>query len=639
MAPTGTTQGDFQANATGRYEPFLQAIDTRLEEKLGARYQRVGTAQGTVFSVWAPRAKQVCVVGDFNHWTPNKDPLFLIPDGQIWSTFVPSASPGARYQYLITDTNGTTHRKSDPMATASAPLPDHASVIPSPEPFSWNDDFWMLRRDLTAWAHEPISIYELHLGSWRKPYPQKKNTPTYRNIAQALVDYIKSLGFTHVLFMPLLEHPFDGSWGYQVTGYFAPTSRYGNPEDLAYLVDTLHRNGIGVLFDWVPAHFPKDDFGLAQFDGQPLYENPCPQQGNHPDWGTAIFDYGNPQVQSFLISSALSWFRRFHFDGIRVDAVASMLYRDYSRPSGDWTPNVEGGRENLEAVQFLQLLNHQISEEFPSALKLAEESTAWPGVTRSIAEGGLGFDLKWNLGWMHDTLAFASKPPSERSNAYHELLLPAQYQGSENYCLPFSHDEVVHEKGSMLGKIPSTDRSTQIRTLRALYTWQWAWPGKKLLFMGSEFGQPGEWDHQSELDWPCSLQESHQGITDLITELNRLYRAHPRWGQSDGKQTRFEWLVANDPWRSVAAFVRYTFLDEPALICITNFSDAVHERYLVPLPFKSEWVITLSSDATATSKSTSECQATTLEDGNLALRLSLPALTTIILTPIAEKDL
>ncbi|MBT5709074.1 MAG: 1,4-alpha-glucan branching protein GlgB [Verrucomicrobia bacterium] len=626
------------------FDLFNQGIDSDLAEKLGAHQIQVNGLQATRFRVWAPAAKQVAVIGDFNDWNRTADPLFPVAQSGIWTTIVMNLSPGTRYQYCVLDQENQWTAKSDPFGKAFARLPDHSSLVTAPLEFKWHDELWLDRRQSTDWLREPISIYELHLGSWMITSEPAEDVPLYRNIAEPLIDYLCRLEFTHVLFMPLMEHPFGGSWGYQVTGFYAPTSRYGSPDDLAYLVDQLHRHGIGVIFDWVPAHFPKDPFGLNRFDGSPLFEYACPKQGQHPDWGTAIFDYNKPQVVSFLISSALAWIRDFHFDGIRVDAVASMIYRDYSRPSGDWTPNVDGGHENLEAVRFLQSLNQHIGDRHPGVIRIAEESTAWPGVTRSQDQGGLGFDFKWNLGWMHDTLAYFSQPEEKRQQVHTQFTLPSLYQHTENYCLPFSHDEVVHEKKSMLNKMPGATLEVKARHLRALYAWMWAWPGKKLLFMGAEFGQLNEWDHNDFIGWNRIKDGLQQGLQQLVARLNRGYRNHPSLSDTDHKASTFHWLVADDTEHGVFAFARISQQPQHTIVSIGNFSSRSHEAYRIGIPTAGEWLVSMNSSWTtfqgdqspASQKFQSEALPARAQPHSLSI--NLPDRTTLHLRPVVDLE-
>jgi 1,4-alpha-glucan branching enzyme len=624
------------------FDLFINHIDPDLGEKLGVHPILVNGLEATRFSVWAPAAKQIAVIGDFNDWNTESDPLFPIAESGIWTTVVMGHSKGCRYQFLILDQEGQLTTKSDPFGKEFARLPDHSSMISATTESVWHDELWMNRQQSTDWLNEPISIYELHLGSWPSVERRSTEEPLYRSIAEPLIDYLCRLEFTHVLFMPLMEHPFDGSWGYQVTGFFAPTSRYGTPEDLAYLIDQLHQHGIGVIFDWVPAHFPKDSFGLSQFDGSPLFEYACPKQGQHPDWGTAIFDYGKPQVVSFLISSALAWIRDFHFDGIRVDAVASMIYRDYSRPSGDWTPNVQGGNENLEAVKFLQSLNQHIGERHPGVLRIAEESTAWPGVTQPHDQGGLGFDLKWNLGWMHDSLTYFRKPEDERRSFHSQLTLPSLYQSTENYCLTFSHDEVVHEKGSMLNKMPGPTLEIKARHLRALYAWMWAWPGKKLLFMGAEFGQLNEWDHMGSIEWESATDVPHRGIQQLVTSLNQTYRTHPSLAATDHKPECFYWLIDNDVENSVFAFARQPQDSQHSFVAIGNFSSRTQLAYRIGVPCAGKWRVSMNSSWTqfqgdqVDSEQTIQAEAKPEHSQPYSLSIDLPDRTTLHLSPLVE---
>lgn len=579
------------------FDAFLNRCDPWIADRLGVHPVTLDNGPGFRFSVWAPKAKQISVVGDFNAWEAGIDPLFPNDRTGIWQSIAPGARAGQRYQYRIIDCDGQVRFKSDPFARHFASLPDKASLIHSQPQHEWRDSRWISARAQQSWLKSPITIYELHIKSWGHPAVGEIDGPLYQTIADPLIAYLKRMAFTHVQFMPLMEHPYDGSWGYQVTGYFAPTSRFGTPEDLKVLIDRLHQHGIGVILDWVPAHFPNDAPGLARFDGTPLFEYACPKTGQHPDWGTSIFDYNKPAVLSFLISSALTWLRDFHFDGLRVDAVASMIYRDYSRPSGDWVPNVDGGRENLEAVHFLRTLNELVGQEFPGVLRIAEESTAWPGVTAPLDDGGLGFDLKWNLGWMHDTLSYCRQTEQGRRASAAQLSLPALYQASESYCLPFSHDEVVHGKGSMLGKMPGSSIKPQADHLRALYGWMWAWPGKKLLFMGSEFGHRAEWNETEKLDWEEIGNPAHRGIQELVRQLNRDYRNDPERGITDSQFSAFRWLINEDPQGTVFAFLRLATDTRSALICISNFSDIERKGIRIGIPFTCRWKIKLNTSA------------------------------------------
>ena len=624
------------------FQAFRSGYDVSIHEKLGSHPVPGTSGRARRFSVWAPRALQVSLVGDFNGWNRSIDPLFPLADTGVWSTVAAGPKAGDRYQYAILCPDQTRVFKSDPCATRFANLPDHSSVVSDRFQFDWNDQDWLQRRASCDWLTTPISIYELHLGSWRNPTIDSSHATSYRSIAQPLVNYLKDSGFTHVLLMPLMEHPFDGSWGYQVTGYFAATHRYGYPRDLASLVDTLHRHGIGVLFDWVPAHFPKDEFGLWRFDGSPVYEYSAVREGEHPDWGTAVFDYNKPQVVSFLISSALYWLREFHFDGIRVDAVASMIYRDYSRPSGDWVPNVKGGRDNLEAIDFLRTLNTEIGERHPGVIRMAEESTAWNGVTAPVEAGGLGFDLQWNLGWMHDSLAYFTTPVPARKRTRSQLTLPALYQESERYCLPFSHDEVVHLKGSMLAKMPGPNHRIQADHLRSLYTWMWAWPGKKLLFMGSEFGQITEWSNATPLQWELLRTPPHAGIQRLIRRLNAFYRDHPTLAATDHDHSTFEWLQGDGGESETFAFMRRSSHPRHTLVCVGHFSDTPLNAMPVGIPSAGPWEICLDSSWTDF-QGTHAPLSTTLSARSIphhhhafSLSLDLAPRSTLYLCPVAS---
>ena len=628
-----------EAHVTGLDPASLRAfkhdLDPALHTKLGSHLLAYQGQVFTRFSVWAPAARQVSVVGDFNEWNAAQDPLFPIEDTGVWSTLIPGSLQDQRYQFSIIGPDGQSLLKTDPFANRFASTTDRSAIVASPIDYPWRDQPWLHQRSGIDWKRSPISIYELHIGSWKRSGHPNDQAASYRTMAEPLARYLTELGFTHVLFMPLMEHPFDGSWGYQVTGYYAATHRYGTASDLAFLVDTLHQHKIGVLFDWVPAHFPKDAFALYQFDGSPCFENPCPQQGNHPDWGTAIFDYNKPEVLSFLISSALYWIQTFHFDGIRVDAVASMIYRDYSRPSGDWTPNVEGGNENLEATRFIRLLNDQIAAKAPGVIRIAEESTPWPGVTKDTAAGGLGFDFKWNLGWMHDTLAYFTQNQEGRSRSRWQLTLPASYQHQENFCLPFSHDEVVHGKASMLNKMPGEDIESKAAQLRALYAWMWAWPGKKLLFMGNEFGQPTEWNYNRELEWDCSLQAPHRGLQRLVTRLNTLYHQHSALSYSDSDTDRFSCPTPSDQESEVFRFTRLGDVKEDTLICIGNFSSLAVKDYRLGVPAEGPWSIKLNSSWTQFDGSTPPgetplpSQARPCQEQAHSVTLNLPAHSTL----------
>ena len=566
----------------------------KLWEVLGARFQP--EAAGTAFAVWAPNARGVRVIGDFNHWDGRPHPMRSLGSSGVWELFVPDARPGMRYKYDICGPDGTWRRKADPMATLAERPPATASVIFA-SGYQWQDQYWLAARVGWDALRSPVSAYEVHIGSWRPGL-------SYSELADQLADYVTEMGFTHVQFLPVAEHPFGGSWGYQVSSYYAPSARYGTPDDFRYLVDRMHQAGIGVIVDWVPAHFPRDEWALARFDGTPLYEHPDPRRGEHPDWGTYIFNYGRAEVRNFLVANALYWLEEFHIDGLRVDAVASMLYLDYSRKAGEWTPNALGGRENLDAVSFLQEVNATCYKTAPGIMMIAEESTAWPGVTRPVHLGGLGFGLKWNLGWMHDTLGYMSRDPVFRHYHQNDLTFSMMYAYSENFVLPLSHDEVVHGKGSLLQKMPG-DEWRRYAGLRALLAYMWAHPGKQLLFMGSEFGQDAEWSEQAGLDWPALSYRPHAGVQRLTADLNRFYAATPALWRRDSNPAGFSWIDANDAAGNVLSFLRFAGdADGPAgqsgaqvVACIANFSGEPHYAYRIGLPEAGRWREVVNTDA------------------------------------------
>jgi len=546
-----------------------------------------GPVTGTSFAVWAPNAQAVRVVGDFDYWSGRAFPMRSMGGPGIWELFIPGVGDGCRYKFQILGADGEWRDKADPMAFATEVPPATASVVFTSS-YSWNDEAWLTSRAETAWHAAPMSIYEVHLGSWRLGLD-------YRQLAEQLVDYVRDTGFTHVEFLPVAEHPYGGSWGYQVSSYFAPTSRFGSPDDFRHLVDALHQAGIGVIVDWVPAHFPKDSFALARFDGTPLYEHADPRRGEQPDWGTYVFNFGRSQVRNFLVANALYWLEEFHIDGLRVDAVASMLYLDYSRKAGEWLPNVHGGRENLEAVAFLQEMNATVYKRVPGVVTIAEESTSWPGVTRPTHLGGLGFGFKWNMGWMHDTLGYVQHQPVHRQYHHHEMTFSMVYAYSENYVLPFSHDEVVHGKGSLLNKI-SGDRWQQMATLRALYAFMWAHPGKQLIFQGSEFAQGGEWSEGRTLDWWLLDGADHAGVHRVVSDLNRQYRGDRALWSQDTLPAGFDWIDANDASGNVFSFLRWGD-DGSVLACVVNFSPVPHEHYRLGLPRAGRWEEAINTDA------------------------------------------
>jgi len=569
----------------------------RAYDKLGARLDRLDSAKGVHFSVWAPNAAKVSVIGDFNGWQQSATPLNRREDDSgIWEKFVPGIREGALYKFHITSRyDGFVTDKSDPYALQTETPPLTASIVRDPQ-FSWTDRDWMMRRAHANGLNAPMSIYEVHLGSWRRVPADGYRPLRYREIAVELAAYVVEMGFTHVELLPMMEHPFYGSWGYQVTGFFAPTSRYGSAEDFMFLVDHLHQNGIGVILDWVPSHFPSDGHGLAYFDGTHLYEHADPRQGFHPEWNSAIFNYGRAEVRDFLASSALFWLDKYHADALRVDGVASMLYLDYARPSGEWIPNRFGGRENLEAVSFLKSLNEAAYREYPGIQMIAEESTAWPMVSRPTHLGGLGFGLKWNMGWMHDTLDYFTQDPVYRKYRQNQLTFGMWYAYSENFVLPLSHDEVVHGKGSLLGKMPG-DEWQQFANLRLLYGYMWGHPGKKLLFMGGEFGQKREWQHDESLEWHVLQYPLHAGMRNWVRDLNAFYRNEAALYAQDYSRGGFEWVDCNDAQNSVVAFLRRGEQPADLVLVVCNFTPVVRENYRIGVPRGGFWRECLNSDA------------------------------------------
>ncbi|WBB81605.1 1,4-alpha-glucan branching protein GlgB [Micromonospora sp. WMMD882] len=556
----------------------------RLWEALGARAHDGGVA----FAVWAPNARGVRVVGEFTGWGPDDGwPMRSLGSSGVWELYVPGAAVGHRYKYRILGADGRWRDKADPMAAYAEVPPATASVVHR-STHRWGDAEWLARRARRQPHQEPMSVYEVHLGSWRPGLG-------YRELAEQLTAYVTELGFTHVEFMPVMEHPFGGSWGYQVTGYYAPTSRFGDPDAFRHLVDTLHRAGIGVLLDWVPAHFPKDEWALARFDGTPLYEHPDPRRGEHPDWGTYVFDFGRREVRNFLVANALYWLDEFHVDGLRVDAVASMLYLDYSRGEGQWAPNQHGGRENLEAIAFMQEVNATVYKHHAGVVMIAEESTAWPGVTRATSGGGLGYGFKWNMGWMHDTLLYTSKDPIYRQHHHHQLTFSLAYAFSENYVLPISHDEVVHGKGSLVAKMPG-DTWQKLANVRALLAYMWAHPGKQLLFMGCELGDEREWSEERGLDWYLLHDPARAGVQRLVKDLNAVYRATPALWAQDTDPAGFRWIAGDDVVNNTASFVRIA-PDGSTLVCVVNFSARPLPDYRVGLPSGGVWTEVVNTDA------------------------------------------
>ncbi|WP_281915420.1 1,4-alpha-glucan branching protein GlgB [Caldimonas thermodepolymerans] len=570
---------------------FREGTHARLHEKLGCHLDPGGGAR---FAVWAPNASAVSVTGEWNGWSPGADRLAPRPDGSgIWEGHAPAARHGQVYKYRVHGQGGYVVDKADPFAVHAEVPPATGSRIWSLD-HEWQDEGWMRTRAARNALDAPVSIYELHAGSWRRADGQPLG---YRELAHALAEYVQAMGFTHVELLPVTEHPFYGSWGYQTTGYFAPTARYGTPQDFMYFVDHLHRHGIGVLLDWVPSHFPTDEHGLQYFDGTHLYEHADPRQGFHPDWNSSIFNYGRLEVRSFLLSSALYWLDTYHLDGLRVDAVASMLYLDYGRRPGEWIPNVHGGKENLDAIDFLRELNRAVYREHPDVMTVAEESTAWPMVSRPTHLGGLGFGMKWNMGWMHDTLSFMKEDPIHRMYHLGRLSFSLVYAFNENFVLALSHDEVVHGKGSLLSRMPG-DPWRQFANLRALYGYMWTHPGKKLLFMGGEFGQRREWTHEGELDWHLAQLPDHGGVQRYMQQLNRVLREEPALHEVDFEPAGFEWIEANDTESTVIAFLRRGKAAQAAtLLVVCNFTPEPRTRYVVGVPAPGHWREIVNSDA------------------------------------------
>jgi 1,4-alpha-glucan branching enzyme len=569
----------------------------RIYEKLGAHVGERDGAAGTHFAVWAPNAKQVSVIGDFNEWRPNQHRLQSRGSSGIWEGYIPDVGPGALYKYAIDSRYGNYRvDKADPCGFAAEIRPLTASKVWDLSDYSWNDGNWLSERGRIHALSAPISIYEMHLGSWKRVLEEGNRWLSYRELAHQLAEYVRQMGYTHVEFLPVSEHPFDGSWGYQTVGYFAPTSRFGTPADFMYLVDTLHQHGIGVLLDWVPAHFPRDEPGLGFFDGTHLYEHSDPRKGEQRDWGTFVFNYGRREVSNFLISNALFWLDKYHVDGLRVDAVASMLYLDYGRKPGEWIPNEHGGRENLEAVAFLRRLNERVYAEFPDALIMAEESTSWPMVSRPTYLGGLGFGFKWDMGWMHDTLAYLGLDPVYRKYHHIQLTFRMLYAFSENFVLPLSHDEMVYGKGSLLTKMPGDDWQ-KFANLRLLLGNLFAQPGKKLLFMGGEFGQRREWDHDASLDWQLLEDPQHRGIQRWVRDLNTLYRGETALHRLDCDPAGFEWIDCDNAEESTIGFLRKGKTEDDLLLVACNFTPVPRHNYRIGVPLGGRWEEILNSDA------------------------------------------
>ena len=571
---------DLYLIAEGRHEQLWKA--------LGAQVKRdeSGALLGTAFSVWAPNAHAVSLIGDHNYWDRNTHQMHRLGSSGIWEIFIADIGAGTKYKFAVCGIDGRWVDHADPMARATEIPPLTASVVEE-STYQWNDSEWIAQRSQFQSWRSAVSVYEVHLGSWKLGL-------NYRELAVELVEYVKAQGFTHIEFLPVTEHPYGPSWGYQVTSFFAPTSRFGSPDEFKFLVDALHAAGIGVILDWVPAHFPKDEWALAKFDGTALYEHADPRLGEHPDWGTLIFNFGRNEVRNFLVASALYWLTEFHIDGLRVDAVASMLYLDYSREEGQWLPNKHGGRENLEAVQLLQEATSTAYKTHPGIMMIAEESTAWSGVTGDTSGGGLGFGFKWNMGWMHDTLQYLQQEPIHRMYHHDEITFSILYAWSENFMLPLSHDEVVHGKGQLVNKFPG-DRWQKLATLRALYGFMWAHPGKKLLFMGSEFAQNDEWNESAGLQWYLTEFAEHQGVQKVVADLNATYKQTAALWEKDTNPEGFSWLVGNDGAANIVAFARWDD-HATALVSVTNFSPVPHESYQLPFPSAGTWAEVLNTD-------------------------------------------
>ncbi|MGV2104457.1 1,4-alpha-glucan branching protein GlgB [Agrobacterium vitis] len=619
---------------------IAEATHYDLARTLGANPREMDGVAGVGFAVWAPTAQRVSVVGDFNSWDGRRNPMRLRQSGGIWELFIPGLGPGERYKYELIDAQGNVlPQKADPVAKASEAAPGTASIVASNAPFAWTDQAWMTRQNADAAAREPISIYEVHLGSWLRIAEDGNRWLDWVELSQRLVPYVKSMNFTHIELLPITEHPFGGSWGYQPLGLFSPTGRYGTPEDLAYFIDRCHASGVGVLLDWVPAHFPTDVWGLARFDGSALYEHEDPREGFHRDWNTLIYNLGRKEVKGFLIASAFEWLEHFHIDGLRVDAVASMLYRDYSRNDGEWIPNQFGGRENLESVEFFKHLNSVVHSRCPHALMIAEESTAWPGVTKSPEDGGLGFDFKWNMGWMHDSLSYIEEDPVYRKYHHGTMTFSMVYQYSERFVLPLSHDEVVHGKGSLLGKMPG-DHWQKLANLRAYYGFMWAHPGKKLVFMGCEIGQDIEWNHDQSISWDLLDRPDHAGVQTLVAKLNGLYQQEKALQFSDLDPSGFEWAIADDAENSVIAMLRYDENRENCILAISNFTPILRHDYRVGVPRQGRWMEIFNSDSiqfggSGQGKGDVSAEPHPAHGREFSINLALPPLATLYLKWVA----
>ena len=615
---------------------FNEGRHFELAHALGAQSISIDGVKGVRFAVWAPNAKRVAVVGDFNSWDRCRHPMRVRHRAGIWELFIPRIAPGSRYKYDIVDANGVVLPwKSDPMARQAEAPPQKASIVAQPDQYRWRDAEWMQTRGRRQATDAPIAIYEIHLPSWLMAEQTAHEASLWDVAVERLIPYLVKMRFTHLELLPIAEYPFGGSWGYQPLGLFAPSGRFGSPQGLARFIDELHAAGIGIILDWVPGHFPTDPHGLARFDGTALYEHLDPREGFHQDWNTYIYNFGRREVQGFLIASALYWLEHFHIDGLRVDAVASMLYRDYSRRPGEWVPNIYGGRENLEAIGFLRHLNAVVAERCPGAIMIAEESTAWPGVSKPISEGGLGFSYKWNMGWMHDTLNYMAKEPVHRQYHHHEMTFGLLYAFTENFILPLSHDEVVHGKGSLIAKMPG-DRWQRFANLRAYFGFMWGHPGKKLLFMGSEFAQEREWNHDRELDWPSLDDPPHAGVQRVVRDLNRLYASEPALHQRDCEDNGFMWTVGDDRANSVYAFVRFA-QNGPSILVVCNMTPVPRYGYRIGVPDAGAWREVFNSDSdyywgsNVGNAGRVEAAAVAAHGQPQSVELTLPPLSTIFL--------
>jgi 1,4-alpha-glucan branching enzyme len=651
MTSTDTaTHSPPAALSAAPHPPVLSALDLHLfgegnhfqiYEVLGAHVREVNGVAGVHFAVWAPNARSVSVVGDFNQWSGDADPMQPAGSSGIWERFVPGLRAGAIYKFRVFGASGMTIDKADPFGFFAEVPPRTASIVAELGQYRWGDHEWMRNRSIRDPLHQPISIYEVHLGSWRHQAGNHNGWVSYREVAAELVEYCQRLGFTHIELLPVSEHPFTGSWGYQTVGYYSATSRYGTPDGLMYLIDYCHQHGIGVIIDWVPAHFPKDAHGLARFDGTALYEHADPRQGEHPDWNTLVFNYGRNEVSNFLIANALFWLDKYHIDGLRVDAVASMLYLDYSRKDGEWIPNQFGGRENLAAIEFLKRFNEQAHARFPGVLTIAEESTAWPGVSRPTFSGGLGFSLKWNMGWMNDTLRYVHAEPVHRKYHHNELTFSLIYAFTENFLLPLSHDEVVHGKGALLDKMPG-DLWQRFANLRLLYSYMWTHPGKKLLFMGGEFGQWREWNCDAPLDWQLLDYPEHRNLQNLVGDLNRLYRGEPALHELDFSGEGFEWIDCHNAGESVLTYLRFSAERRDHVVVCCNFTPVVRRGYRVGVPALAGYREIFNSDSAFYGGSNvgngggTLAQAIPAQGRPHSICLDLPPLAACILKPLRD---